>query len=205
MESQPPILILMFPRSGSSVVANIFYKHNVWMGRDLGKDRINPNGFFENFKLKRALNEHYGSPHFIHEKQQFPERDEQFDTIVESVLKNEGYPGGLWFFKCNSLYYKPFVQKWPDTKIVCIRRNEESIINSIEKTPLKCRSDLLNLFDLHIEFMEKAVQEQNGVCINYENIVKGYYEELEEAFRYCNLKFDKKKADDVIDSKLQHY
>jgi len=191
---EDPILILMFPRSGSSLLTSLFYYHEVWVGKH--------NGFFENREMKKRLVQLYGTPEDMVQKNRFPSYNQAFEDVITSVLRKEKYTEGKWLYKCNSVYYKPFIEMWPNCKVICARRDPKAIKKSLSNTSF--HSDP-NLLDLHIEFMNKAVQKQNGVCVNYENIINGYYQELYEAFKYCGVEINMDIVQSIINPSLKHY
>ena len=85
-----PILILSPGRSGSSLVAGIFAKHGVWTGNCHPGNKYNPEGYFENIAIQRAMQNHFGRDWLGN----FPQADDVFPHMVKSIMAQEGYTDG---------------------------------------------------------------------------------------------------------------
>lgn len=113
-----PFIIISPGRSASSWVAKQFHDAGVFGGEMRKGDRWNPEGYFENIQLHKALRQWYGQDWVTGD---FPEAVNGWGNFVHLKLLSEGYRGGPWFFKCGTFYYdtfKPFdpvyVKVWRD-------------------------------------------------------------------------------------------
>lgn len=193
---QDPTLILMFPRSGSSLIANIFYKHGAWVGNSLLQPNAsNPDGYFENKRIKNYIVDLFGTPSYIYENGLINFDSDKFRTRIENILFEEDYKGGSWIFKCNSVYGFPFINAFPNSNIVCIRRKKGDIINSVNESYFKLRTDLIGF---HWQAMEDVIEKQGGVTINYENLIQGNYLELEESLKESGFEPNKQIIEETV-------
>ena len=188
-----PIIILSMPRSGSSMVSGIFANHGVWTGKCMPPSDLNQKGFYENLAIKRLLIKEMGR---INSVQHRPIKD--FKKRILSILKEEGYVSGPWLFKVSALYYKPFLDAFPDAKIVTVRRNLDSMKASQEKTGMKLKDEVIQE---HLDIMDTL----KSYPVRFDDIINGDFSGLEKAINGVGLEYDQSIVDSFVDPKLKRF
>ena len=200
-----PTLVLFFPRSGSSLVTKIFHEHGLWIGENLlSRNKFNKDGYYENKPLKRYFEEKFGRPQEIWRGERYiPRRftDKQI-LDIERILKDQNYNGEDWIFKINPVYYRPLLDVFPGAKVVCTRRCKNSSLRSLKNTKFKLPPET---YDFIVENMEDAIEQADGITVNYENLIKGNFEEINEALKESNLTPDQNKITNCIKPHYRNY
>lgn len=167
-------------RTGSSLVARMFYEFGVNLGTDLMQgDETNPEGYFENWDFVNMnnvlLNEAGGS---WNEPRLITQKDERCKELVE---KNKG---NLWGWKDNRTAftfkaYEPFLD---NVLFVITHRNKQSVINSIMETHIeqfpdeKRNKDYVGwLYDEHYRAIDEITKGYNRMDIHYEDLINNKY------------------------------
>lgn len=192
-----PIILLTVPRSGSSMTASIFHAHGVWSGPTKPADHNNPHGYYESIPFLKHV-------HRYTKYATFPTVD-QYDfgwkEKVQVILSEYGYKGGPWFMKHSARH----MGLWNDfqPKFVCIIRKENSIhqswkkINRERNTKISIRKDL--------EAMAYIRKNVPHAAVYTDDVVRGDYTSLRNAFDYCGLTFSEEIAKSKIDPSLWHH
>ncbi|KKN15737.1 hypothetical protein LCGC14_0982900 [marine sediment metagenome] len=191
-----PIIILGMARSGTSIVSSILKEHGIWCGT-VRKDRPSnyPTGQHENLRVKRELITRYGRVEDIRKPVRY---DQDWINIATDILRKDKYPGGRWFVKHSALYGR----LWKDFNpyYICIHRDSEDILNSIERKAGKTidREFWREIINEHIYEMSDIYRETNAPIVRSANLIEGDYYYLKHAFLYCNLIIDYDKVKKII-------
>lgn len=191
-----PIVILAFPRTGSSMIAGIFKAHGVFTGKCLGITPKIPTGAVENIGMKDILKADY--PSGIHTVKDFKPG---FRGKIESLMKKEGYESGQWMAKHAAVYWKVWQEFSP--KYICVKRDFDSVITSNTMSGMAGMygDELEEVYNLNMKQMDLS----GGPVVYSDEVVKGDFSSLENAFEYCGIAFDKDKAKSVIKPEHWHY
>jgi hypothetical protein len=189
-----PILVMGFPRAGTSMVSGIFVLHGAWVGSVNPPNRVNPTGYFSNLFIKHLLVSEYGhGTDFILDKRDLKER-------IEAGLVYDGYKGGPWLFKTAITYYDVFHQFSP-TNII-IRRDKKEILASNKRNKMAALRNMT---------MEQAVDQYEELCHKFDGIhvwpkkiISGDYSEIEKAVEASGLKFNPELVDRFVKKDLWH-
>lgn len=192
-----PIVLLTVPRSGSSMTASIFHAHGVWSGPTKEADEYNPHGYYESIPFLKEV-------HAYTKYATYPDINNYnigWRKKVRSIMHKYGYPGGPWFMKHSARHFA----LWNDfkPKFVCIIRKEESIrqswkkINKARNTKISIRKDL--------EAMAYLRKNVDHTCVFTDDVVRGDYSSLRQAFEYCGLEFNPEIAKEKIDPSIWHH
>lgn len=192
-----PIIIISLPRSGSSMTAGIFARHGVWVGPYKEGDGKNAKGYFESLPFKHEIIKTVGR--IVHKGILAPKVEGWKETALKLIRAN-GYDGGPWLVKHSAMYY-PLWHEF-DAKYICVRRDPESI-----KASGKASGYLTNekAIKPHIEAMDHVRDHLGGVDVFTDDIVRGNFESLRNAFRYTGIPFVPAIADDFVDPNLWHH
>lgn len=198
-----PLIIISASRSGSSCVAGIFAKHGFWVGK-YSSNKGNVKGHFENSQMRYYYWDKYGD-----KKAQLSNQgwvvpwDIYFENEIYKVFKAAGYPdnGEPWFVKFGANWIIPWYFTYPNATIVTVRRNPESIVQSGKVTREVTPARLNNCLTL-MKIMEN---EFGAFRVDFENIIKGTYEQLFPVFKREGVKFSSSIADKWVDPGLVHY
>ena len=195
-----PIVILAFPRTGSSMVAGIFKNHGVFTGHCYGPSPRIPTGSIEAIGLKRILKADY--PQTIDELKEFKEG---FREKIESVMKADGYKEGPWLAKHAAIYWPIWDEFCP--KFVCVRRNFDAVIRSNVASNMAGMQGkrLEKAWELNLYEMQKLHDRLDAPWIDSDKVVRGNYSSLQDAFDYCGIEFNRKMANDFINPRHWHY
>jgi hypothetical protein len=195
-----PIVILAFPRTGSSMVAGVFKRHGVFSGRCPEPSIKIPTGSVESIGLKRILKADY--PQTIDELKEFVHG---FKEKITKVMKTDGYKEGPWLAKHAAIYWPIWEEFTP--KFVLVRRNFEAVIKSNKQSNMAGMQGqrLERAWELNLYEMQKLHDRLHAPWVDSDKVVRGNYSSLEDAFEYCGLELDKKIANDFINPRHWHY
>lgn len=201
---RPPILITGIARSGTSLVAGIIQGCGAKAG-EVGKpgDKWNPSGYFENNtmieKVDKMILKGTGYDPMGQEKLPYPTltRVDIRDKVFK-IAQDQGIgPNEIWYFKDAKLLlvYGSYVNSFPDSKIIIVRRNPHDIIESCLITPFMSKrhsylewSDWVNhqlaLMDC-LKIEHPQVRE-----IWYEDLMNKEFKHLENIINWLGLEYD---------------
>lgn len=188
---EQPIIILTAPRSGSSMTAGIFAQHGVWVGRCRPGNEYNPKGFFENQDVKNKLKRCFGILKDFKDVY-----NEGFRPFVEEIAPREG----PWLVKHGALYWTA----WRDfnPKYILVRRPRESVYKSGKAVRFNHSREFIDACIKQLDYVEKH---HNGINIYTEDIIKGDYNSLENAFDKCGLQLNQRIVNDFVEPTFWHY
>jgi len=195
-----PIVILAFPRTGSSMVAGVFREHGIFTGKCLGITPKIPTGAVENMGMKQILKSDY--PLGIETIKDFKPG---FRDKITSLMKAEGYIDGPWMAKHAAAYWKVWGEFSP--KYVTVERDFESVMssNTISGMSGKFGDELEDAYKVNLEAMKEVREKFGAPLVKSDDVVSGDLSSLEVAFDYCGLDFDPDKARAVIKPEHWHY
>lgn len=192
-----PIVIIGMPRSFTSLTAGIFRDHGVWFGNHKTTNYA-PTGSCENFRMKRVLKSHSGP--IVHSGDVCPEFP-GFKEKMEAIKRDEGYESGPWGAKHSAMY----CTVWSDynPRFICCRRPMEQVLKSGERVGFISTNE--TAYKKHYEVMDRLVEQGGAVDVFGEKYFEGDWSDLEKAFEFCDLEFDEKIAENLLDPKHKHF
>ena len=197
-----PIIILTFPRSGSSLVTNIFYQHGFEIGKStLKANQNNPDGYFENQKVKTFLANTTGGVRSIYNNGT-ETISKEFKKNFMEILKDENLSNTDWVLKLNSGYYDLLKQVFPNAVFVCTRRKKQSSFDSLDQTNFNYPKEL---WEWNNDLIHRAALEKNATTINYENLIIGDYREIKWALKEAGTKPNEEILNNVIKPAYKHH
>ncbi|MBS3742516.1 MAG: hypothetical protein KGY69_13220 [Bacteroidales bacterium] len=187
-----PIIVLGFPRSGTSLTAGLLHQHGVWVGICRGPDPRNPKGFFENQKFTSYLKK--GKPITY--------------DIAKDILYSQGYKGGPWLVKHSVKGKWNMWNKFNPLFILCFRDIEDIIesqrkvdlfkYGSLQKDERKERKKINET----IQIMEHISKNHNSVCIKPAQFIDKDFTDIEKIVNMMGLEFNEQACLDFIDPDL---
>jgi len=138
-----PILITGCARSGTSMVAGIINKCQVFGGDMSGPNRNNAKGMFENAYIRNNILKPYLRQMEVDPLGQYPLPDidnllipSSLKKDVEQVMINQGYTNGPWMYKGAKmcLTWPAWHHAFPNAKWIIVRRRTGDIVNSCIRT-----------------------------------------------------------------------
>ncbi len=170
------IVIVGMHRSGSSLVAKIFYEWGVNLGADLmEQDYANTNGYYENWDFVKMNN------HLLSEaggSWNYPVMiTEPNDAAQNLVTKHNGHE--LWGWKDNRtcFTFKAYEPALKNVMFVVCKRKREAVIQSLFRTHSKLfqKADRTEkyfgeLYDLHYKAIEIITEQYPTISIDYDDL-----------------------------------
>ena len=198
---ESPIVVLGYPRSGTSLVAGLIHLHGAWAGECRQADGRNPKGFFENKEINRNLTS---------KKHDGP----KLRAKIEKIVLSQGYVGGPWVVK-------HAVPKWiswlgfPDVKWVCCFRDPDEIYEShlrvwkyneeiIGRTGRWWRKEkLISQAKKHQEIMTFILNKYNGIDIHPAQLTKSFDTTgIGRVLEFCGFVLDEEIVKSFVDMSL---
>jgi len=139
-----PILVTGFPRSGTSLVAGCLATCGAWIGETFAGDADNPKGYFENVRLReavdktvlRALSCDPLGVDPLPDLAAVPRRPAMRHAVLDAI-RGEGYAGEApWLFKDAkmSLLWPLWQAMFPDARWVIVERPAADMVASCLRT-----------------------------------------------------------------------
>jgi len=181
-----PIIVVGFPRTGTSMVSGILAGHGVWVGTCRKPDSYNPKGYFENVYFASLV---------CKDTKKFP-----YHAL--SILERDRYTDGPWMVKHNIRWWvdwKPFKPVW-----VVTSRSTDAILKSFNNMDRKDDIDLAMVKKAN-NISNRIISNHNGICIHPDRLISGDYKGLEQIFNAAGIDFDRKIADNFIHKGLWHF
>ncbi len=200
---ESPIVVLGYPRSGTSLTAGLIHLHGAWAGICRAADGRNPKGFYENKEINRILTS-----------------NKNVDVIklkkkIEKIIISQGYTGGSWVMK-------HAVPKWvswlgyPNVKFVCCFRDLDEIYESHlrvwkyneEEIGRKGRwwrkEKLIEQATKHQTIMTNIIKEHGGFTIFPKMFTESNKGETlaYHLLKFCGLPFYTNVFNDFVDKSL---
>lgn len=206
---RPPLLIISCSRSGSSMLAGIFYLHGFWVGTRRPPDKFNEKGYFENLAVKKCMKGHFKDN--IHEANKgkvydiAPEKVGLFKNMIEGVVKRDGYKdnGWPWVVKFGACYWKPWKRVYPSCTTICLYRDSNAIKESGKRSFRVSDERIAS----HKEVMDNALRDcpDSTFRVDYEELVSGNLVQLFPPFKREGVEFDPVETDLFIEPALDHF
>lgn len=196
-----PIIITGMPRSGSSLMANIFAEHGVQTGKTEEGDSRNPNGYYQN-ELVEDLHKTMFSPRVHKGDPVDTMRDNNFKNLIYESLKEDIDFEKPWLVKFSAMYIKPWAFHFPNSTIVCARRQLPQIIESGKESGLFNVNESSKTVMNHLDLMQLYCQ----YCVWFEGVINYEFSDLEKVFEDIDeLEFDSNKASRVINPEYRNF
>lgn len=193
-----PVVILGVPRSGTSMVAGIFQKHGLWVGTCREPDAFNARGHFENLAIKNLMKRWWKGNACTNGGIEAEPR-QGFRAEVEKLLREDGWKGERWMFKCAPVYWRLFDAEWKPTWVT-VRRDAASIIHSNEVTGFV--ATIREVLNDHLQIMNRLEKEKSAARIDADGVVWGEYDELRAALSHAGLEMREEVVRAFVDPGL---
>ena len=176
------------------MVAHIFREHGLWFGHTRGGDDFNPNGYFENCRVK----EHMKKRHGFDVSGPMPKTQPGWRETVHDILTCQGYCGERWGLKTGVHFYDVWGEF--DPIIVKVMRDRDSIVRSYELYG--------GVFPEHGEgFIDRGLQklrELDGFRIDTDALVDGRRDEIEAAITGSGLEYHEDIVNGIVNPAYWH-
>lgn len=225
MRLPDPILITSIPRSGSSMVAGVLSLCGIDAGQTVNQDKPYTAHLYENQRIRGlvsfAFKENLADP-----QAQFPLPSKHFllpagfTNRCFSAMVKEGVTG-KWYYKDNRLplIWQDMHIAFPAAKWILVCRNENSILESCEKTGfMKAFSKTYILQQIGRDnalegwkwwlqqYQERVLEMQYGVNIKFvhpEKMMFGDYTEIKSVVEWVGGTWDEQAVKQFIEPKLR--
>ena len=201
MNLKDPILITGCARSGTSLVAAIIHEAGASGGNIvINGSPYNPTGFYENHEIISAIDKQILREAGFDPLGQngVPPADLPGKDIRQGMFRiasDQGIrPGETWFFKDAKLLlvFRSYVESFPESKIVLVRRNANDIVNSCMNAPFMHRRSTPEQWLDWVEDQEKIMDvlkaEKKEVReVWYEDIINGNLDQLQKVIEWLDL------------------
>ena len=191
-----PLVIMSYPRSGSSMIASLFAAHGVWCGTCRQPDAHNPRGYFEHVGIGKLIGYHVG--HSVH-KGRTPKPPEGWKAMVERCIRSDGYQSGPWLYKASAVYWRllePFDPHW----VIAWRP-----MDAVEKSGRGSRHWLPNPRAVAAHADALAAIWERAVVVHSDDVVAGDFSRIGQALKLVGIELDEAVAQSVVDPSLWHY
>lgn len=130
-----PIIITGIPRSGTSIIAEIFSICGAFTGKVDSR--------FENEEIKQKLMKPYLASYGVDplgQRLNFQSKDlkiqDNWREHVQEIMLSQGYQNGQWIIKSNLVIpmWPIWFNAFPEAKFIIVRRRTGDIVNSCMKT-----------------------------------------------------------------------
>ena len=203
MNLKDPILVTGCARSGTSLVSAIIHDAGASGGNIVMNPSVyNPTGFYENHEIISAIDKGIL-------------REAGFDPLGQNgvppadlpgkdiragmfrIAADQGIrPGETWFFKDAKLLlvFRSYVESFPDSKIVLVRRQANSIVKSCMRAPFMHRrttpEQWLDWVEDHEKLMDALKSVKKEVReIWYEDLINGNLESMQKIIEWLGLEW----------------
>lgn len=196
MSVSRPLVIMSYPRSGSSMVASLFAAHGVWCGTCRQPDAHNPRGYFEHVGIGKLIGYHVG--HSVH-KGICPNPPEGWQAMVERCIRADGYQSGPWLYKASAVYWKllePFDPHW----VIAWRP-----FDAVRRSGLRSGAYRITERNRRAHADALAAIWERAVVVESDDVVAGDFSRIGQALKLVGLDLDEAVARSVVDPSLWHY
>lgn len=192
MSLAPPILLHFISRTGSSLIAQMFRVHGIWVAQR----QPNKYGYIPYGEIEHVINQYFhksgvrGNPQRLRE------------LCAECVASDM-----RWLMKHPIQEYEVAAEAFPERFNLFLRRDIDNATRSlIDKTGQPEKWDHSRRVREHgFAQMERRAAEDGGVVIDIDSVMAGNYATLRQAFEYCEIPFHVERARSVIDPSRWHY
>jgi hypothetical protein len=225
---KPPILITGCARSGTSLVSGIMHVCGAFKGDTSGPNRYNPNGMFENERIRNGIVKPYLRSIKCDPLGQYPLPDVKkleipvnLRTRVEKVMLQQGYDEGPWMYKGAKmcLVWPAWHYAFPNAKWIIVRRRSADIVTSCMNTRfMRAFNNQINQRRVGakderegwlwwVRQHEKRFREmiENGLNVTIvwpERIVDGDYTRIKEAVEWAGLEWNQKAVTEFVEPRF---
>jgi len=225
---KPPILITGCARSGTSLIAGIIHICGAFKGETSGPNQYNPNGMFENAKIRNNIIKPYLRGLKVDPMGQFPLPDIKkieipvnLRTRIEKVMLKEGYDDGPWMYKGAKmcLIWPALHYAFPNARWILVRRRTADIVSSCLNTRfMRAFNNQSSLRQVSakterdgwiwwVRQHEKRFREmiENGLNVTVvwpERIVEGDYTRIKEAVEWAGLEWRQKEVTEFVEPRF---
>ena len=186
-----PLLIASLPRSGSSCVAGLFYINGYGCGRSRPPDRHNAKGYYEDLDVKAVFKKAYGSGHDGKVAEPKPGLAEK----IRAAPKVNKTP---WFIKFGSWYLPAMLDAYPDSPILFVRRDLDSIRASGRRSFRVTEPRIKT----HLEMVDRFSDREMVFTVDFERILALDFKQLDNVFALHLVSPDIPKMEAFVDPKL---
>ena len=206
------VLIICSPHTGSSLVAQIFWRHGCWLDNETSS-KVSRYGYvtYESQKIKPVVNQQvkrynkgktkYGKLMTPSEKQL-----EAVTQIVNKVVPDVDY----WLHKIARPEQSSFFLQF-DPKIILVKRDEDqTVLSKINKRKVSSRStnnekEIRATYKKQLALMNDIQKEHGGKWVDVDEIVNGEYRSVQHAIEYCGLDFNQSYVSQSLDPEKWHH
>lgn len=209
-----PIIVTGVPRSRTSMTCGILNTLGAFGGVMRGPNSNNPKGMFENRAIVEMVK---GYLKFLEcdpmAQKPLPRKDQivrwpSLRNSIEDVMFSEGYREGPWFFKtvkgCH--IWEVFHRAFPEALWVIVRRNEDGLVNSLQRTSFmkayKTDEGWREYIGYHYDRFSEIKQHCNWLEVDTDELVRGDLGSLEKVVRAAGLHWDQRLARRFISPEL---
>jgi len=216
MEDHEPILITGCARSGTSIVGGIVHFCGAWGGIMTGPTPHNKKGQFENQAIRNELTKKSLSKAGFDPLGQKPlpnpatwKIDPLWRQKVFTVIRNQGYRGGPWFYKGAKmcLVWTQWADAFPNAKWIIVRRDPARIISSCLRTRfMRAYNDEAGWqkwVNVHLKrFQEMKDAGLNLVEVWPNKIIAGNYGEIKRVVSHLGLEWNREVVHNFVTPSL---
>lgn len=199
MSADRLVCILTMARSRSSLVAELLHRHGVWTFEDIRQpDQFNQVRYHESQRVKKLINSHRQN---IYETLTPTHPWDTWHEQLIGIRASQSYKGGPWMVKVD-VFCWPLFKHW-DPLFVCVWRNCEGILSSIERTDFMQRQkrsekEWRKIIWEHQAHLLQVQHNEGGIPIDTGQLVNGYDRHLRFIVETLGLEYKPKIARDVI-------
>ena len=193
-----PIVVVGFPRSGTSLTCGLLHAHGIWVGETALSRWGNERGSFENERIKRLAVGRFG--HLLM-KARMAEFQPGLRAEISAVMLEQGYSGGPWLMKWPAVYL-PALREY-NPIFVKVYRSAESILESIRASNMFNHDDRDIVDAIKLSFWE--MNKLKGFDVHPSRFVNGDFKDLMRVLEHIGLPFDPEAARSFTDKELWHF
>lgn len=195
------VLILCSPRTGSSLVTQIFWRHGCWIDENSVRE-VNQFGYasFENRAVKEAARNEWVAWKRTREDAfgRFMEPTRDQCERVRAAVDASILPGVRWVFKTTPEQYPMFAQF--DPRLVMVHRNEATAVASMaEKHPHDDPELIREIHRRRVDRMQELTDRHGAAWVHTDALMAGDFATIEAAVAWCGLEYDPRHVVASID------
>jgi len=212
---QDPILITGAARSGTSIVAGTIQYCGAFGGKTTGPTPFNKKGQFENSEIREKIIKSYlrqiGADPLgqkpLPQSDNLP-MDKSIRKKMLSVMKNQGYTDGLWYFKDTKmcLVWPVFAAAFPEAQWIIVRRRKEEIVLGCLRTRFmhkrKSAASWAKWVDVHSRRFEEMKEHLQCLEVWPEKMFQGNFGEMKKAINWLGLEWNRDVIHDFLEQRL---
>jgi len=205
---QTPIFIAGPPRSGTTMLAGLFAKHNVWVGRAKTTDYPGTNSDFgsENIDIKNIMKREAMRQHYHNWRVPLPEG--KLDASIKDEIEAFVPESTRWLVKTSwTLTFHEFWNTaYPEAYWVLPCRGEEVVVNSMNRHPsMRKRPDNMKRKFVHaLQTRQKYVNSNfnRTLMVNMYKVSRRDKETIENLFEFVEELLDWDVVNQWIEPKM---